>query len=52
MKCNRMKWIVLDWNTKAVEFYNKIGGEIVKKWLYVKLDCSKFGDLCKEHVTA
>lgn len=30
--CKRLGWEVLDWNTPAVEFYEKIGATIEKEW--------------------
>ncbi|NVK29156.1 MAG: GNAT family N-acetyltransferase [Flavobacteriia bacterium] len=30
--CKRLGWEVLDWNTPAVEFYQKIGASIEKEW--------------------
>ena len=33
-----MMWIVLDWNTKAIDFYEKIGASIEKEWLTVKME--------------
>ena len=33
-----MMWIVLDWNTRAINFYEKIGASIEKEWLTVKME--------------
>lgn len=30
--CKMVKWQVLDWNTPALDFYNKIGATIEKNW--------------------
>ena len=30
--CNRMRWQVLDWNTKAQKLYERLGAVIDKKW--------------------
>lgn len=35
--CKRMGWEVLDWNTPAVEFYEKIGATIEKEWWQCRL---------------
>ncbi|MCP4848006.1 MAG: GNAT family N-acetyltransferase [Verrucomicrobiaceae bacterium] len=35
--CPRMEWTVLDWNTKAIDFYNKIGANIMTDWRLVRL---------------
>lgn len=31
-KCQRITWQVLDWNTPAVRFYEKLGANIDKGW--------------------
>jgi GNAT superfamily N-acetyltransferase len=36
-KCGRMEWCVLDWNTSAIEFYNKLGAKQLKEWLYYRI---------------
>ena len=33
-----MSWEVLDWNTNAIEFYEKKGAKILKDWHLVQLD--------------
>ena len=35
--CARMQWQVLDWNTPSIEFYERLGGKIMKEWLTVRL---------------
>lgn len=35
--CYGMRWQVLDWNQPAIDFYNALGGEIMKEWLTVRL---------------
>jgi GNAT superfamily N-acetyltransferase len=35
--CARLKWAVLDWNTPAIDFYEAMGAEVQKEWLYVRL---------------
>lgn len=35
--CGRMEWTVLDWNTRAISFYEKIGAEILDEWRIVRL---------------
>ncbi len=36
-KCGRMEWCVLDWNTKAIDFYNKLGAKPLNDWIYYRL---------------
>jgi len=36
--CGRMEWTVLDWNTPAITFYNKLPARPMKEWiLYRKI---------------
>lgn len=30
--CGRMEWAVLDWNKRAIEFYERMGAQGVKEW--------------------
>lgn len=34
----RIEWNVLDWNTPAVEFYEKSGAKILDEWRVVQMD--------------
>ena len=40
--CGRVEWVVLDWNTPAIEFYKKLGAEEMKDWLVYRLKEDKF----------
>ncbi|MEO8666332.1 MAG: GNAT family N-acetyltransferase, partial [Ignavibacteria bacterium] len=31
-KCGRMEWVVLDWNTNAIKFYDNLGASELKEW--------------------
>jgi len=35
--CGRMEWTVLDWNTGAIEFYEKLGAQVLSDWRIVRL---------------
>jgi GNAT superfamily N-acetyltransferase len=35
-KCGRMEWCVLDWNTNAINFYNKLGAKPLSDWIYYR----------------
>lgn len=37
-KVRRIEWNVLDWNTPAIEFYEKTGAKILDDWRVVQLD--------------
>lgn len=34
----RIEWAVLDWNTPAIEFYNKTGAKLLDNWRVVQMD--------------
>lgn len=34
----RMEWVVLGWNTPAIEFYKKTGAHILDDWKTVQMD--------------
>lgn len=34
----RIEWNVLDWNTPAIEFYNKTGAKMLDDWRVVQMD--------------
>lgn len=37
-KVNRVEWVVLDWNTNAINFYKKSGVTFLKDWHLVQMD--------------
>ena len=34
----RMEWVVLDWNTPAIDFYKKTGAHLLDDWKTVQMD--------------
>ena len=44
-RCGRMEWMVLDWNTNAINFYKKIDAIQLKEWLPFRLNASQFSTL-------
>jgi len=36
-KCGRMEWCVLDWNTNAIKFYEKLEAKHLREWLYYRI---------------
>lgn len=38
LKCVRLMWQVLKWNTAARDFYKKIGAEELQEWLPCRFD--------------
>jgi GNAT superfamily N-acetyltransferase len=50
--CYGMRWQVLDWNQPAIDFYDSLGGEMMKEWLTVRLmggSLRKLADTSIEH---
>ncbi len=45
--CGRMEWTVLDWNQRAIDFYEKQGAEIMKDWRLVRLHREGIAKLAK-----
>lgn len=39
-KCGRMEWAVLNWNKRAVEFYERMGARGIKEWTTYRVDGS------------
>ncbi|MDH4038845.1 MAG: GNAT family N-acetyltransferase [Candidatus Krumholzibacteria bacterium] len=37
-KCARFEWIVLDWNTSAIEFYQRLGADVLPDWRICRVD--------------
>jgi GNAT superfamily N-acetyltransferase len=36
--CARLEWAALDWNTPALDFYAKLGAEVLSEWKMHRLD--------------
>lgn len=34
----RIEWVVLDWNTTAIDFYEKTGAKVLKDWYLTQMD--------------
>jgi GNAT superfamily N-acetyltransferase len=41
--CNGMSWQVLDWNTPAIDFYNKYGAQLDAEWVNCSLTGKQIG---------
>jgi GNAT superfamily N-acetyltransferase len=37
-QCARFEWIVLDWNTEAIEFYQRLGAKVLTDWRVCRLN--------------
>lgn len=36
-RCGRMEWVVLDWNTNAIRFYERLHARYMKEWLLYRI---------------
>lgn len=36
-KCGRLDFTVLEWNKKAMKFYNRLGAKALKEWVYYRM---------------
>jgi GNAT superfamily N-acetyltransferase len=41
----RFEWVVLDWNTPAIEFYEGLGGRPMREWSTFRLDGDRLAAL-------
>jgi len=46
-KCGRLQWDVLEWNTPAIGFYEKLGAEMLTKWCIMRVDGDKLATMGK-----
>lgn len=35
--CEQMEWLVLDWNTPSIKFYERLGARLDKTWVLTRL---------------
>ena len=45
----RIEWNVLDWNTPAIEFYEKSGARVLKDWLVAQMDEGGIDAFCRKY---
>lgn len=46
--CGRLEWWVLDWNSNAIEFYQKLGAEPMDEWTTYRLTGDTLELMAKE----
>jgi GNAT superfamily N-acetyltransferase len=46
--CGRYEWLVLDWNTPAIEFYESLGAKRMKQWLPMRVEGNALLELAKK----
>ncbi|MDI9310982.1 MAG: GNAT family N-acetyltransferase [Limnohabitans sp.] len=47
----RIEWNVLDWNTPAIDFYEKSGAKVLEDWRLVQMDENKINDFLSQFNT-
>jgi GNAT superfamily N-acetyltransferase len=45
--CEQMEWIVLDWNTPSIKFYERLGASLDKTWVLTRLTGARMRRLSK-----
>ena len=43
--CQRFEWVVLDWNTPAIKFYDALGGRPMREWTTYRVDGERLAAL-------
>jgi len=46
--CGRMDWMVLDWNAPAIDFYRRLGAEVLTEWELCRLSGKHLTALAEE----
>ncbi|KDN56733.1 GNAT family N-acetyltransferase [Flavobacterium seoulense] len=46
----RIDWNVLDWNTTAIDFYEKTGAKVLKEWRVAQMDEAGIADFLKNRL--
>lgn len=49
-RCARMEWMVLDWNTPAIDFYKTLGAQMMEGWTTCRLDTPAIEALASRHL--
>lgn len=46
-ECARFEWIVLDWNTRAIEFYERLGATVLSDWRICRIEGDRLADVAR-----
>ncbi|MBV8812565.1 MAG: GNAT family N-acetyltransferase [Acidobacteriaceae bacterium] len=46
-KCARLNWAVLDWNRPAIDFYERLGAQLLNDWRICRLSGKALEELAK-----
>jgi GNAT superfamily N-acetyltransferase len=49
-RCARLEWIVLDWNTSAMEFYQRLGADVLADWRICRAEESQLSRIASNLV--
>ena len=49
-KVKRIDWNVLDWNTPAIDFYEKTGAKVLKEWHVAQMDENGIADFIENRL--
>ena len=49
-KVKRIDWNVLDWNTPAIDFYEKTGAKVLKEWHVAQMDEAGIADFIENRL--
>ena len=50
--CGRFEWMVLEWNTSAIRFYERLGASILPDWRICRLDEAQLAHLAEKQAWA
>lgn len=48
--CGRYEWLVLDWNTPSIRFYESLGAQLMKQWLPMRVEGVALRELANKSV--
>ena len=51
-KCERLEWIVIDWNRSAIDFYQDLGATVLDDWRICRLTENQLGGVAEQIVRA
>jgi GNAT superfamily N-acetyltransferase len=46
--CGRLEWSVLDWNSPAIELYQRLGATVMPDWRICRMTPTEFSKLAEE----
>jgi GNAT superfamily N-acetyltransferase len=49
--CSRLEWVVLDWNTQAIDFYRSLGAVPMDDWTTYRLTGEALAAACRSKVS-